>query len=57
MPTREMLLRSQMSAMIIELLEMDRFDMYQQVNGQDADMEKQLCGSCQKNTFLAKREC
>ena len=46
-----------MSAMVTELPEMYRFDMYQQVNGQDADRKKQCCGSCQKNTFLAKREC
>ena len=56
-PTREMLLRSQMIVMVTKLLEMYRFDMYQEVNGQDANRQKLCCGSCQKNTFLAKREC
>ena len=42
-----------MSAMVTKLLEMYRFDMDQQVNGQGVDREKQCCSF----TFLAKREC
>ena len=36
-PTREILLKFQRSVMVTKLLGMYRFDMYQQVNGQDAD--------------------
>jgi hypothetical protein len=36
-PISEILLRSHMSFMVTKLLGMYRFDMYQQVNGQDID--------------------
>lgn len=42
MPTREMLLRYEMSSMVTKLIGMYGFNMYQQVNGQDADRQKQL---------------